>query len=60
MYIYTETATALDRPHPSRARPGVTYARTRALLSGLVLIGSVVIGRAVVAAMRMSAVFILQ
>lgn len=33
MYIYTETATALDPLHPSRARPGVTYARTRALLS---------------------------
>jgi len=40
MYIYTDDATRLDpRPPCSRsraihARPGVTYARGRALLSG--------------------------
>ena len=37
MYIYTDRQQLVDPLHPSRARyqarPGVTYARTRALLS---------------------------
>ena len=55
MYTYTETATALDRLHPSRARPGVTYARTRALLSSRVLIGSLVIRCAVLPVVKILA-----
>jgi len=33
MYTYTDRRQLVDPLHPSRARPGVTYARTRALLS---------------------------
>ena len=56
MYIYTEAQQLVDPLHPSRARyqarAGVTYARTRALLSSPVLTCAVVIGCAVGAAMR--------
>jgi len=60
MYIYTEARRFFDRPHPARARPGVTYARTPVhYRPDLVIIGSVVIGCAVSAAVRVNVIFIL-